>query len=97
MIDGANPALLAGALIAVIAFAIVKVVWGLLLWTKKSDHRLGDRFGDEAAEVIEWRGGEGLVAAGGEHWRAVSKEKLSPGDQVKVSKVKGLTLDVRKA
>jgi membrane-bound serine protease (ClpP class) len=92
-----DPAILAGALVAVIAFAAVKVAFGLLLWTKKSEHRIGDRFGDEPAEVIEWRGGEGVVLTGGERWRAVSKEKFSPGDQVRIARVKGLTLDIRKS
>ncbi len=92
-----NPDFIAGALVAVIAFTALKLLWGFALWTKRTEHRIGDRFGAEGGEVIEWRGGEGLVLAGGERWRAVSKEKFAAGDQVRIAKVKGLTLDVRKS
>ncbi len=39
---------------------------------------------------------EGLVFIHGEIWRAVSEEKLEPGDRVEVQSVDGLTLKVKK-
>ena len=40
---------------------------------------------------------EGLVFVHGEYWRAVSSEKLEPGDMARVEEVNGLILKVRKA
>jgi membrane-bound serine protease (ClpP class) len=40
---------------------------------------------------------EGLVFVHGEYWRAVSDEKLEPGEMVAVDQVTGLILKVRKA
>ena len=91
-----HPLFLAGAFGAVVLFAAIKLVWGVSQWAKKPQHRVGDRWGEEHVEVTEWRGGAGYVSAGGELWRAVSKDDLRPGDRVTVSKVKGLTLEVRK-
>jgi membrane protein implicated in regulation of membrane protease activity len=68
----------------------------MALWAKKSDHRLGERWGGEHVEVVEWSAGEGYVRAGGELWRATSRDALSPGDEVKVARMDGLNLEVRK-
>lgn len=92
----ASPWMIAALLGGVVGFAIIKLLWGAALWTKKSDYRIGERWGHEAVEVAEWSGGKGLVSAGGELWRATSKDALAPGDRVVVQKVKGLTLEVRK-
>lgn len=88
---------LAAALVAVIGFAAVKLFWGAALWTKGVQHRVGARWGEEPIEVKEWSGGEGYVDAGGELWRAVSKDKLIAGERVIVKKMRGLTLEVRRA
>jgi membrane-bound serine protease (ClpP class) len=40
---------------------------------------------------------EGLVFVHGEYWRAVSSEKLEPGEMVAVEEVTGLLLKVKKA
>jgi membrane-bound serine protease (ClpP class) len=40
---------------------------------------------------------EGLVFVHGEYWRAVSSEKLQPGEKVAVEEVSGLLLKVKKA
>jgi membrane-bound serine protease (ClpP class) len=40
---------------------------------------------------------EGLVFVHGEYWRALSDEKLEPGEMVTVEEVTGLVLKVRKA
>ena len=40
--------------------------------------------------------GQGEVFVHGEIWKAVSEEKIQPGDAVEVTRVDGLTLKVRK-
>jgi membrane-bound serine protease (ClpP class) len=51
----------------------------------------------EIGEVRELIAPEGLIFVHGEYWRAVSEERLEPGDKVEVTGVKGLILTVRKA
>lgn len=80
----------------IILVAVVKLLWGMALWARKSDHRVGDRWGDEPVEVVEWNGREGYVNAGGELWRAAGAEGLRPGERVRVAKTKGLLLEVRR-
>ena len=81
---------------AVILFVLVKLFWGMAQWAKPVEHRVGDRWGQEHVEVTEWAGKAGYVLAGGELWRATSKDALEAGDRVFVSRSKGLTLEVRK-
>lgn len=92
-----NPQLVAVIFGGIVLFAGVKLLWGAALWAKRSEHRVGDRWGQETVEVTEWSGSGGYVSAGGELWRAISKDALRPGDRVVVAKAKGLTLEVRKA
>ncbi len=95
--ESGEASLVAAALFgAIILFAAVKIVWGAAQWTQRSEHRIGERWGGETVEVSEWARGQGYVSAGGELWRAVSKDELKAGDRVVVAKVKGLTLEVRK-
>ena len=84
------------AMAGVVAFALAKLGWGVALWFKPSRFRLGQQMQSEAAAVQEWSGRSGFVDVGGELWRAESKDALAPGDVVRVTKVKGLTLEVRK-
>ncbi|MFP4520249.1 MAG: NfeD family protein, partial [Oceanicaulis sp.] len=46
--------------------------------------------------VLDWEGDAGHVQVDGERWRATSKDKLAPGDAVKVTGLSGLTLKVKK-
>ena len=82
--------------VGAIALAAVKLLWGMAQWTQRPQHRVGDRWGAEPAEVVEWRDGSGYVRAGGELWRARSKENFAPGDPVRVHRMNGLVLDVRR-
>lgn len=91
-----HPMVVAGLLVALIGFAALKLFWGVSQWTRKPQHRIGERWGEEHVEVTEWAGAKGWVSAGGELWRATSKDALSPGDRVYVQRSKGLTLEVRK-
>lgn len=89
-------AAVAFGLAVVVGLAAVKLVWGMAQWAKTSDHRLGERWGAESVEVVEWSGREGYVRAGGELWRAMSADALAPGDRVIVAKTRGLLLEVKK-
>ena len=44
--------------------------------------------------VLDWSNGEGLVRALGEIWRASAQKSLKPGQRVKVTKIKGLRINV---
>lgn len=97
MSDAALPAGIAAlAMAAIVVFAAVKIGWGVALRFRPSRFRLGQQMQTETATVREWGGRGGLVDVGGELWRAESKDALAPGDAVRVSKVKGLTLEVKK-
>lgn len=90
-----NPA--AFFIIAILAgFAIVAIakLYGLFFMRWKTPFRVGEAMHVNRAEVVEWEGNEGYVSAGGELWRAKSKDALSPGDKVAVKSVNGLTLSV---
>lgn len=81
--------MLAGA-----SFVLLAKIFGLIFMRGKSVHRVGDSMNVNRAEVVEWNGGEGLVMAGGELWRATSKETLMVGDDVDVVSMNGLLLTV---
>ncbi len=86
------------ALAVFIGFAAVAAVkiYGLLFMRWKTPFRVGEAMNVNHAEVVEWSGKEGYVSAGGELWRATSKDLLSPGDEVAIASVNGLTLSVNK-
>jgi len=86
-------ALLVGGAFAVMA---IKLIWGASQWGRKTPHRVGSQMTGARASVTEWSGGEGLVLADGENWRAKGPASLAPGDDVKIVRVDGLTLEVRK-
>ncbi|OFX02647.1 MAG: hypothetical protein A3E78_07970 [Alphaproteobacteria bacterium RIFCSPHIGHO2_12_FULL_63_12] len=97
MTDAGFPAGLAAlAMAGVVLFAMVKIAWGVALWFKPSRFRLGQQMQTEPGTVQDWSGRNGFVDVGGELWRAESKDELKPGDAIRVSKVKGLTLEVKK-
>lgn len=97
MTESASPAGIAALILAgIVVFAAVKLLWGMALWFQPNRFRLGQQMQGEEITVKEWSGKEGYVDAGGELWRAMSKDALAPGDRVTLSKVKGLTLEVRK-
>jgi len=51
----------------------------------------------EVGEVKERIAPEGLIFVHGEYWRAVSDDRLEPGDRAEVTGVKGLLLTVQRA
>lgn len=64
---------------------------------KPTEHRVGRQMANVRATVTEWSGEAGYVDADGERWRAVSKDVLAEGDNVTVTRVDGLRLEVKKA
>ncbi len=86
---------LIAALLGFGAVALAKL-YGLIFMRWKTPFRVGEVMNVNRAEVVEWSGEEGYVSAGGELWRATSKDVLAPGDKVKVSTVDGLLLKVKK-
>jgi membrane-bound serine protease (ClpP class) len=89
---------LAMAALAAVALGVLAVIliWGAAQRRRKSPHRVGDEMKNARAQVVEWAEGSGMVRADGELWRAVSLEPLAAGDEVAVTGVDGLTLEVRK-
>ncbi|MEO1136631.1 MAG: NfeD family protein [Pseudomonadota bacterium] len=90
-----NP--VAFAVFAILAgFALVAAakLYGLFFMRWKTPFRVGEAMYVNRAEVVEWADGEGYVSAGGELWRATSKDSLCAGDHVAVKSVNGLTLSV---
>lgn len=51
----------------------------------------------QLAEVLDWSGQEGHVLAVGERWQARALQALAPGERVRITGVKGLTLEVIRA
>lgn len=82
-------------------FAIVAVakLYGLFFMRWKTPFRVGDAMSEQSAKVVEWSvsgDGGGYVSAGGELWRATSKDALAPGDLVAIESVNGLSLKVKR-
>lgn len=97
MADLTLPATIAAlAMAGIVLFAVIKIGWGVALWFKPSRFRIGQQMQTEPATVQDWSDNSGFVDVGGELWRAESKDALAPGDIVRVAKVKGLTLEVKK-
>lgn len=71
-------------------------LYGLIFMRWKTPFRVGEAMNVNRAEVVEWAGEEGYVSAGGELWRATSKDALAPGDKVSISAVDGLSLKVKR-
>ncbi|MEL7028799.1 MAG: NfeD family protein [Pseudomonadota bacterium] len=82
--------------------AIGAAFLGLILFAIARTHGQGPVIGAEAIRKREgvvdaWDGNEGHVIVEGERWRARSREKLEPGQRVRVNEVDGLVLVVRPA
>lgn len=82
----------------IIGFGVVAAAkfYGLICMRWKSPFRVGEAMSVNRAKVVEWSGEEGYVSAGGELWRAASKDSFSPGDNVAISAVNGLLLTVKR-
>jgi len=50
----------------------------------------------QTGTVLDWSGAQGHVHVDGERWKARSNDALAEGDEIKVTRVEGLTLVVKK-
>lgn len=90
--------LLVGIVLAVLAFEVCEHVIFPLLFRWKMRGR-PPRTGIEAlvgrtARVMDWAGGTGTIMIDGERWKAVGAADFSPGDRVRITGVRSLTLTV---
>ena len=96
-IDFTNPVnVVVFTLLAGFGLVAAAKLFGLFFMRWRTPFRLGDQMKYCRAEVVEWSGGEGTIRADGEIWRALSKQSLNKGDQVIITRVDGLTLEVKK-
>jgi len=75
---------------------------GAILFAIARTHGHGPVIGAEAIRKREgvvdtWEDGQGHVIVEGERWRARSRDRLAPGQRIKVTEVDGLVLVVRAA
>ncbi|MEZ5893506.1 MAG: NfeD family protein [Parvularculaceae bacterium] len=85
---------MAMALAAGFAAAVLLKLVLFITAQKTAPFRAGEAMNAVRAEVVDWSDGAGYVNADGELWRAVSKSRLAPGDEVRIKSVNGLTLQV---
>ena len=87
-----------GVIAVAAGFGLVALakVYGLIFMRWKTPFRVGETMNVKRATVIDWNGDEGRVSAGGEIWRATSTDALAPGDDVTVTAVDGLLLEVKR-
>jgi len=92
------PALIGLAFFAAGAFVVAVLwrMWRRSQWGGDAHYRVGDQMAGARIIVDEWSGHEGSVHVDGELWRAISDDALNAGDNVIVTRVDGLTLEVRK-
>ncbi len=90
--------LFAGIVCAVVAFEVCEhVIFPVLFRWKMRDRP--PRTGLEAlvgrrARVMDWDGRTGTVMVDGERWKASGSSSLAPGDQVRITEARSLTLTV---
>ncbi len=69
---------------------------GKIFWKGKRHLTGPEGMIGKPGRVLEWHGNEGKVNIQSEIWNALSDIPLSPGDQVIVEEIKGLTLRVNR-
>ena len=73
---------------------IVEITWGLRLARRMRAQTGAEALVGQEAEVVEPCRPDGKVRVHGELWQARCEEGADPGDRVRVTAVRGLTLDV---
>ncbi len=82
--------------IAVVAFLVVTIIWGIKAHRLKISAGREDMIGKSARVVTELNP-KGLVFLEGEQWSAISESgKIKPGDEVVVTRIDGLKVYVKK-
>ncbi len=83
--------------IAFVEVAVIAASVAIIMTNQKRKISTGveSMIGHKAA-ILEWKGSKGQVLLQGEHWAARSDKDLalSPGDEVTVASVKGLTVTI---
>lgn len=85
-----------GAVLASLVFFLVVGRLGLKAQKLKSKVGVEELINQEAQALEDFVNGEGRVFVNGEIWFAHSKDEVKKGDRVKILKVKGLKLEVKK-
>ncbi len=83
------------AVVAVTSLALTVLIAHLAVSAHRRKIETGDHWMIGAqAEVQDWSGSGGHVFVHGERWRAVSDTPLAKGQQVRITRVDGLTVTV---
>ncbi|MFC2025289.1 NfeD family protein [Chloroflexota bacterium] len=91
-----DPWLIALTVICIIAFIAISVIWGIRAHRYRISAGREDLVG-KTAEVKVVLNPKGTVFVEGEQWTAISETgRVSPGEEVIISKVDGLKLYVTK-
>ena len=92
-----DPWLIVIVAIAVAAFLVITIVWGIRAHRRRVSAGREDMIG-KTAEVKTALNPKGTVLIEGELWMAVSEDgQMEPGDEVVISKVDRLTVWVTKS
>jgi len=90
--------LLLGIIVAVFAYEICEhvIVPLLFRWKMRSRSPLTglESLVGKTAQVANWADGTGTVLVEGERWKAESAARISPGDRVRITEARSLTLTV---
>uniref|UniRef100_A0A832A1K8 NfeD-like C-terminal domain-containing protein n=1 Tax=Desulfacinum infernum TaxID=35837 RepID=A0A832A1K8_9BACT len=90
--------LLLGIILAVFAYEVCEHVIAPLLFRWKMRGRSPltglESFVGKTAQVATWTGGTGTVLVEGERWKAESVAPVCPGDRVRITGARSLTLTV---
>lgn len=89
---------LLGIVFAVLAYEVCEhvIVPVLFRWKMRGRSALTglESLVGRTARVLEWENGAGTVMVQGERWKAQSAARISPGDRVRITKARSLTLTV---
>ena len=92
-----DPWLIVFIVIAIAAFLVITIVWGIRAHRRQVSAGREDLIG-KTAEVKTALNPKGTVLIEGEHWTAISEDgQVEPGDEVVITKVARLTVWVTKS
>ena len=92
-----DPWLIVFIVIAIVAFLVITIVWGIRAHRHQVSAGMEDLIG-KTAEVKTALNPKGTVLIEGEHWTAISEDgQMEPGDEVVITKVDHLKVWVTKS
>lgn len=86
-------AVIADVALSTLVFFLLVVAFAIRAWRRRVVSGAEQLVGSPA-EVVEWTGRKGTVRAHGELWQARASRRLRRGQQVRISALEGLTLEV---